>query len=297
MQLLTRRQLTVLIYCASIVLLLVAALIWWKFVWTTPRKVFNDMLANNLRTTSVTKYQESNTTGQKASQYVRFTLGSNNASNWLVQLKQANSEVTTESIGTPTTGYVRYTHVATQQKKSDNKAYNFDNVVNVWGKADAANADQLKLLFSQSLLDVGTAPVPPIGNLTTEHRDNVLQFIHDQGIFMPDYTSVRREVLDGRPVYVYQTQVKLVPYVRMMQAFARDLGLHTLDDINPSQFQSAAPVNLVLKIDTRSHQLREVSYPALNFTEKYSAYGLTTPIEIPTKTIPVSELQNRLKNL
>jgi hypothetical protein len=255
------------------------------------------MLANNLRTTSVTKYQESNTTGQKASQYVRFTLGSNNASNWLVQLKQANSEVTTESIGTPTTGYVRYTHVATQQKKSDNKAYNFDNVVNVWGKADAANADQLKLLFSQSLLDVGTAPVPPIGNLTTEHRDNVLQFIHDQGIFMPDYTSVRREVLDGRPVYVYQTQVKLVPYVRMMQAFARDLGLHTLDDINPSQFQSAAPVNLVLKIDTRSHQLREVSYPALNFTEKYSAYGLTTPIEIPTKTIPVSELQNRLKNL
>jgi hypothetical protein len=276
---------------------LVAALVWWKLVWTSPRKVFSDMLANNLRTTSVTKYQESGTSGQQASQYVRFMLGSTNASRWLVQLKQTDSQVTTESIGTPATGYVRYTHVATSQKKSDNKAYNFDNVINVWGKADAANADQLKLLFSQSLLDVGTAPVPPIGNLTTEHRENVLEFIREQGIFMPDYSTVRREVLDGRPVYVYQTQVKLVPYVRMMQAFARDLGLHALDGIDPAQFQSAAPVTLVLKVDTRSHQLRQVSYQALNFTENYSGYGLTTPIEIPSKTIPVTELQNRLKNL
>ncbi len=255
------------------------------------------MLANNLQTTGVTKYQQTSGGGQQASQYVRLQLGSTNASQWLVRLKQAGADVTTESIGAPTDGYVRYSHITTSQKHADGKPYDFSSITGVWGKTDTSGGSSLTQLFSQSLLDVGTAPVPPIGNLQPDHRQDVLKFIHDQSIFTPDYSSVKREQLNGRPVYVYTTKVALVPYVRMMQAFARDLGLHSLDNVDASAFQSSQPVTLVLKVDVWSHQLREVSYPEANFTESYSDYGLVDPIQIPTHTIPVNDLQTRLRNL
>jgi hypothetical protein len=294
---LNRRSLTLIFSGVSIVLLVVAGLVWWNFVYQSPSRVFEGMLQNNLQTSSVTKHQISTTNGQSAEQYLRLQLGGTNASQWLVTLKQAGSNVTTESIGTPSAGYIRYVHLATSQTQTNGKPYNFSSILGVWGKTDVKSGGPQAQLFSQSLLDVGTAPIPPIGNLSPDNQQNVLQFMHDQAIFTPDYSTMQRTTLDGRRVYVYSVSVKLAPYLRMMQAFAHDNGLKDLDNINPSDYQTVPPVTLVFMVDTLSHQLRKVSYEAAKFTESYSDYGLTSSIVIPTKTIPVTELQTRLQKL
>lgn len=296
---LSRRSLTWILSGAAVVLLIVAALIWWNLVWQSPSRVFWGMLASNLQTSSVTKHQQQKGGGQSMTQDARLQLGSTNAADWLVAIKQSGSDVTTESIGTPTTGYIRYVHASTDQKHANGEAYDFSKVLNVWGKADAAdkNSSTLTQLFSQTVLDLGTAPLPPIGNLSPDNSQNIMQFMQDQSIFTPDYKTMKREKQAGRRVYIYTVSVKLEPYVRMMQAFARDSGLHSLDSINPSQYQSAAPVSLVFTVDSQAHQLRQVSYRAANFTESYSDYGLVLPIQVPTHTIPVSELQTRLQKL
>lgn len=283
---------------SAILIIVIAVFLWWQFVYQSPRHVFDAMLANNLQTTSVTKQQKQGSGAQSVTQTVRLQLGSTNAADWLVEIKQANSNVTTESIGTPKAGYVRYLSASTQQKRSNGQAYDFSKVLNVWGKADNKDSTNvLNQLFGQTMLDIGTAPLPPIGNLSPEARQNVLQFMHDQSVFTADYAHVKTGTVDGRPVYIYPVIIKLEPYLRMMQAFARDSGLHQLDSIDPTQYRTAPAVKMSFKVDRWSHQLRQVQYDAVKFSQTYTDYGLQLPIQLPNHTIPVTKLQSQLQKL
>jgi hypothetical protein len=271
--------------------------VWWNFIYQSPRNVFWGAMENNLQTSSVIKHVSVTQNGQGLDQYIRLQLGSTNAAQWLVTLKQANSNVVTESIGTPTTGYVRYVKANTSQKRADGSTYDFSKVINVWAKADDNSKQTLKRLFSQTVLDIGTVPTPPIANLPKDQRDNLLQFMNDQKVFAPDFNTMKRKTIDGREVYVYDVQVNLSAYLRMMQAFARNIGLKDLESADPAQFQTEAPVKLRLTIDAAGRYLRELSYPEQDYKQEYSGYGIVNPIAIPDKTISVTELQTRLQSL
>jgi hypothetical protein len=169
--------------------------------------------------------------------------------------------------------------------------------LNIWGKAAPKEQSSLTQLFSQSILDVGTVPAPPIGNVTPEQQQNITSYIKDQSIFTPDYRTMKRKTFEGRAVYVYDVSVRLAPYVKMMQVFSNNIGLHELDALNPTDYQAAQPIKLTMTVDAVSHQLKQIAYPKSGFSETYSDYGLTTPITLPTKTIPASELQSRLQKL
>lgn len=294
----TARPRTILsIVLAGLLLLVLATVLWWHFIYQSPRHVFEGMLQNNLRVSSVTKYEKTTSGGQSAEQYVRLQLSGTNAAQWLVTIKQPGLKVTTESIGTPTAGYVRYVSASSSKKNANGKTTDFSPVLNIWGKADAKDKSSLTQLFSQSVLDIGTVPAPPIGNVSPEQQQNILQFMQSQGIFAPNYQTMKRTTIDGRKIYVYEVSIKLEPYVKMMQVFANNIGLHELDSLDPTQYQSAQPIQITMNVDAASHQLQQISYPRSGFSETYSDYGLTTPITIPSKTIPASELQAKLQKL
>lgn len=278
-------------------LLILAVFLWWNLVYQSPQRVFESMLTNNLRTSSVTKYEKTVNGSQTAEQYVRLQLGGTNASQWLVSISQPGLKVTTEGIGTPTTGYVRYVNASSSKKDMSGKTADFSSILNVWGKAEPKEQSSLTQLFSQSILDIGTVPAPPIGNVTPEQQQNITAYIKQLSVFTPNYQTMQRKMLGGREVYVYDVSVKLAPYVRMMQVFANNIGLHDLESLDPTQYQSAQPIKLKMSVDATSHQLRQIAFAQSGFTETYSDYGLTTPISIPAKTIPASELQSRLQKL
>lgn len=283
--------------CGVGLLILLGLFVWWQFVWQHPQRVFTDMLSNNLETVSVTKSASANSNGQSVHQVARLEMGGINAADWLVSANESNSSVTTENIATPNTGYIRYLHIATNLQKKGGKPYSFNSILGVWGKGDGKTDPTLDHLFSQTLLDISSAPLPPIGNLPDTERQSILRYMQQQQIFTPAYTTAKRQMLDGRSVYTYSVSVKLGAYVRMMQAFAHDLGLTDLDTVDPSQYSTVPPITLGMSVDCLSHELVSVSYPGSGFTQTYSAWGQLSAVRLPSKAITTTALQSRIAAL
>ncbi|MCA9325408.1 hypothetical protein KDA23_05105 [Candidatus Saccharibacteria bacterium] len=263
---------------------------WWTQAYQSPQRAFRDMLVNNLTTTSVTKSELSSNDTRNILQHVTISLGAVSAARWLVTLQSGNTSVTTESIGTPSSGYLRYLEI-----QDTNKSHNYAPIINVWSKGDSNTS--LGLLFSQALLDVNSAPVPPIGNPSKEIRDEILDYIDSEAVFTPDYSNVKTGTVNGRKVYALNVEVKLAPYLRMMQAFAEAYGLSALQDIDPTQYQAVPAAKVSIAIDKLSHTMVRVQYSAANFVETYSDYGLTQPLTVPTAQLKVSELQKRFDSI
>lgn len=279
---------------AGLFIILLAGLVWWQFFWQQPQRVFADMLASNLETTSVTRHATAANKSQSVDQYVRLEMGSTNATDWLVDAIQGSTTVKSESIGTPNTGYIRYVTLAAT---SGNKQYDFSHALNIWGKSDGKTDPNLNQLFGQTLFDISNAPLPPIANLTESQRSEILQYIHDQKVFNASYKDVKSEIIAGRRVYTYSVSVPLEPYVRMMQVFAHDLGQTSLDSLDPTQYAATAPVTMTMSVDKISHQLVKVAYGRSGFSQTYSDWGLLTPIQLPHATITTTELQQRVQSI
>lgn len=275
----------------AIILLVVAAVIWWQAVYLSPQRVWNDMLVNNLSTTAVTKNEISTSNGSSVVQRVNLQLNGDNSSRWFVTVQQNSATVTTDSIGTPTTGYVRYTDITPTAKDSS-------DVLGVWAKAaDGDKNSALPQLFAESLLDMNAAPVPPVGNMTPSDRADMLSYIKIQNVFAVDYSKVSHSVINGRQVDNFPVSVKLAPYIRLMQAYAKAYGLTALDNLSANQYQTAAPVKLTVAVDRLSHQMVRVTYPTTGFSETYTDYGIARPVTLPAKTITEAALQARISQL
>ena len=281
---------------AAAILILIVGGLWWNLVWMSPQHIFTDMLANNLTTTSVTKHMTAEGNGQTINQYVRLEMGSTNAADWAVTATQNNSSVTSESIGTLNAGYIRYIKIAAQSN-AQTKVANFRSVLNVWGKADGKTDTSLSQLFSETLLDINNAPLPPIGNVPSVISQGLVSYMLNQGVLSANYNNAKSEVVNGHNVYTYTVSVHLGPYVRLMQSFAHSLGISSLESVDPSQYTALAPVTLTMSVDKMSHQLVQVDYPAAGFVQSYSDRGLLTPINLPNKTITTSELQTRIQSI
>jgi hypothetical protein len=273
------------------VLVVGGGLIWWQAVWQSPEQIFADMLVNNLATTSVTRTVNAGNKTQSIDQTIRLQMGSTNASDWLVAARQTGASVTTESIGTPSAGFVRYVSIGS---KSDHQLDD-SGLLNQWGKDDGRTNTGLTQLFAETILDVTNAPAPPIGNVPADKRAELLAFIADDKVFVPNYAGVKHEAIAGRSVDTYSVAVNLAAYVQLMKLFAHDLGLSRLDAIDPNQYVGMAPVTVVMSVDTLSHQLARVSYASSGFTQSYADWGLQPAITLPTKFITTTELQKRLE--
>jgi hypothetical protein len=201
--------------------------------------------------------------------------------------------VTTDSIGTPTKGYVRYTNITPAKNK---QAVN--DLLGVWAEADAGSTtSSLPNLFASSLLDLNAAPVPPVGNPTPATRNEMLSYIKTQNVFAADYSKVTNGVINGRKVENFPVSVKLAPYIALMQAFASSYNLKQLERLSASQYQSAAPVKLTIAVDKLSHQMVRVTYTTTGFSETFTDYGIERHVTLPAHTISQDALQQRLKNV
>jgi hypothetical protein len=276
-----------------VILLVAGVVVWWQSVYVSPQRIFADMLVNNLSTASVTKNLVSTTNGSTLTQRINQQLGSSNSSRWIVTVQQKSAAVTTDSIGTTTAGYVRYTQITPVKNRQA-----VDNVLGVWAKSTSANkTSTLPNLFANSLLDLNAAPIPPVGNPTPASRNAMIDYIKTQGVFTVDYSKVTKSVINGRQVENFPVSVKLAPYIRLMQAFANAYGLKQLDQLSASQYQSAAPVKITIAVDRLSHQMTRVSYPTTGFSETYTDYGVARNVTIPSKTITETDLQQRLSGV
>ncbi|MDB5163476.1 MAG: hypothetical protein JWS12_93, partial [Candidatus Saccharibacteria bacterium] len=130
-------------------------------------------------------------------------------------------------------------------------------------------------------------------------RARLLQEIATKQVYAPDYSKVKRSYEHGRRLYTYNVSIKPDAYVSMLQTYTKDIGLTSVAGLDPAAYANSAAITLQLSVDVFSRQLVRISYPNQSAqserVEEYSGYGGSYRIALPTKTISLSELQNRVQ--
>lgn len=282
------------IFIIAGIIFIVSGTMWWRQVYNNPHRVFESMLSNNLSTQGVTRSSNSVTDGSPVSKTEQVSFVPTAASRTLVTIEQkgtdgANTKITSESIGTLSADFSRYVSIQTTQKNKAGKPLDYSKVENIWGKSDSAQAQPQN--YSQSILSL-----VPFANLNAETRDKVLKLMNEKKVYDVDYSKVEPKRMDGKSALVYPVKVNTAGYVEVLKVIAKSLGLGDLPSLDPSAYKDQPPVELKIIVDKQSRHVLEVDY-GQDQKELYSAYGLSLPIVQPNKTIPISELQQKVQEV
>lgn len=293
------------LYVGGVVVLLLTGYLWWSRVYLSPQRVFWGMVSNSWSTNGVTI--ETSQESQQASikQLVQVALGTTNRAHSLTTLTQGNTVVKTEIIGTEDADYTRYRSIKTDQKNSQGKPLDTSKVVGVWAKSDNSQQTATQAsghqLFSQAVLGVGlpvgSVPVP-IGDLSNQQRQDLLELARGENVYQPSFKGgdVQKQHKNGHLLYTYTTKIQTITYIDLMKRFAKDVGLHDLDQVDPNTYRSAQPMQVKLTVDAYSRQLVGVD-TGQGYQQKYEAYGLPLNIGLPKNPVTTQELQTRLSQL
>jgi hypothetical protein len=289
-----RAQRTRIFWVAVVLLALLAgSVVWYKNIYSDPRRVFDAMLENSLRTASVTKQVIQSEDSQSLDQRLRLQNGENHTVQGVTDLRQtglASAEVVTESIGTPTADFVRYRSIHTDQKSEDGGELDFSKVLNVWGRTEAAQETSGEL-YNETVLGV-----IPIGNLPTAERKKLLDLARELEVYKVEYARVQRTVTNGRPTYEYTVKVLPEAYVTFLKAYADAVGLTHLRNVRAADYENATPLEFKVSVDVYSRRLSSISY-ASGRSENYLNYGQRVDVDIPKDSVTVEELQTLIQQV
>lgn len=285
------------LYGAGVLLLVLGSWLWWAKLSTNPERVFWSTVSQSLSTSAVTIQAQQSSNGASLSQTVQYSLGASNLSHSLTTLNQNGTTVVDELVGTPSADYTRYVSVHTNQKNKNGTALNFASILGVWAKTDIKTQPQL---FGQAVL--GTSlPIGgvalPVANLDSVQRTKLVQEIKADSVYQTDYKAAKKQRVNGRLQYVYAVSVQPVAYAALMQRFAQLMGIHALDQLDPTSFKGQQASHLQLTIDVRSQQVVAAAVPAAGAMQTYSGYDVPVSIAVPSHPITVQALQQRLTRL
>jgi hypothetical protein len=299
-----RRSFYLSAYGLGVILFLLSGWLWWSKVSLNPERVFWGTVAQGLNEPGATLHIEQQNKDSKADQLIQFKVGAQSSARALSTVTQGKDRARSEIIGTPDADYSRYQalHID-NQKNQHGQPLNFSPVLGLWGKSEHLQSSQSKAgqqLLPQVLLGVGLpfGAVPmPIGQVPSANRAELLRQIRDEKVYAINFSTVKKQHVDGRLQYVYHASIAPAPYVHYLQNFGRALGLHDLDQINPGDYQGTQPMVVDLTIDARARQLVVVGSQKNGYRETYSGHGLTPAIAIPAHAISIAELQSRLRDV
>ena len=289
-----KRKPLITLYVFGAILLLLAGILYWYRQNTNPETVFWNTVSQGLRTNGVTIKSKQDNNGSGVKQTLQYSLGADSLSYSRTTLTQGATTVVNEMIGTPSADYNRYASVKTDQKAADGRDLNFSKILGVWAKSDQ------KQLFSQAALGTGLpigGMVLPIASVSSEERSKLLDQIHNENVYRVDFSKVKKQHVDGRLQYVYDVRIKPIGYARLMKSFASSIGLHDLDQLDPTAYNAQPDLKLKLTVDARAQHLVAVTLPANDYTQTYGSYDIPVNVELPKNAITVEELQKRLREL
>jgi hypothetical protein len=294
-----RQDMSRLMYVTGIILIILAVCLWWHNVYTNPNKVFWKMMNNNLATQSVTKHVIQEDQGQNVDQYTELRFGSQNAARNYVKISQdgtnGTSQVKSESIGTLTNDYSRYIEINSAEKGANGQSFDFSKITGVWGKTPDADKNQTSqvVYFRQAALN----SVVSFGWLDAGVRHDLINFMQNKQVYNVDFAKVQKKKENGKNIYVYPVEINAQAYITMLQHYVQKAGIDAGSALDASQYADVPPIQTEFSVDAVSRKLVQIHYTASNRNEDFMSYGLSLPIEVPGKTIPIDELQQRLQTI
>lgn len=282
----------------GLVLSVVSGTLAYNRLYMTSERRFWLAVENSLSTSSVLREVQQGGTGNLQIDQTRFTFGQQAITNKIssVSDKSATTEsnVTTETLQTPTSQYIRYLNVYTNEKKQDGGSYDFSSIKGIWAKESEATSEvavaDSKLAYVQPHITLAL-----FGNLSPAARRATIKELKDSGAYVIDYKSVTNEEVNGETYVVYGVKVITKKYVGVLQNHLVSMGYGAFPPLDPNNYPENARVNAQFFVNKKSGVLSGLVFNGV--TEKYSNYGFNKQIALPTKTISIDDLQTQLQAL
>lgn len=258
--------------------------------YADPQRAFWGAISNNLSTAGVTKEFKQHSAANNTEELIQLSFVPNTV---VRDIKKAstiseggNGKVVIESIGTPHDTFQHYLRV--EQPTAGKSAPDYNKIYSLWlrngGNLQSENAQ----LFNNAIFGAVL-----FGNMRKGPRTQTITYL--KKAYKTDFNNVNRNSGTSRRIYTYNSTVMLKEYARAASFYAKALGLPNARQINPANYKPTDKLEVRLKIDVKSRQVREVTYKATSTTEKYSGYGIATSIKPPAKTVSYETLQQTIK--
>ena len=285
-------------FVAGLLIFVGAGFVWFNKVHSNANNVFWGMVDSSFssygRSSAVKQSDGAQNIEQE--QTTRLQLGAQNVAvseSRLVQNSGTDNQVmvTTQSIGTPTENFTRYSEININQKLADGSTPDFSKLENTWASEKILSPGNSA--FVQAIY--GSLGHVPVGNLSSKSRSEILNYIKKNKVY--DVKSFNKETRDNRPVYAYEAEVDMAKYVTMLKMFDAAIGLNELKGVEPKQFENQEPIQVTMAVDILNRNLVEFSYKGAAQSEKLGSYGATRQVALPSETISSQELQQALQSI
>jgi hypothetical protein len=242
------------------------------------------MLQNNLSTPSVTRVSEaSDQVGLERIEQLSFVppIASRTYVKLTQKTEQGQAAVQTETIGTQDSDYSKYLKIDV----TGTSATKYKTIEGIWGKSGLTDGQQYLSQSMQGLI--------PFANLNAADRAKVMDVINQKQVYKVNYASTKPTHMNGKSAISFSVNVEPANYIAMMKVLAKLSGVQDLTTVNEADYKDQPAINLSIIVDKQSRQVMQVTYGQQK--ETYSAYGLNQPVTIPDKTIPFSDLQQKIQ--
>ena len=288
----------------SFVLFAVSGVLAYNKLYLTTERRFWLAIDNSLRTQSVVKEVQQGGTGNKQIDRIRYSFGNMPQLNKTTSISEktatTESNVTTESLQTELEQFIRYLNISTNQKKESGDDYDFSSINNVWAKqtnaaaaegaTDEEVAKDAKLSFVQMHVTLA-----PFGNLPTTARRDIVNTLKSEKAYEIAYEAVTNELVDGEEYILYPVKVYTKKYVAVLQKHFMYMGYGEFPPLDPASYPDNARVNAQFLVRKRDNIFGGIVFNSLS--ERYSNYGASKKVAIPTTYITTDELQEKLGSL
>lgn len=285
-------------FIAGLVIFVGAGFIWFNKVYSNANNVFWGMVDSSFSSYGRSSTVKQSNGGQniEQEQTTRLQLGAQNVAmseSRLIQNGGTDNEVivTTQSIGTPTKNFTRYSEIDIRQKLADGSMPDFSKIENTWASEEILAPGNSS--FVQAIY--GSLGHIPVGNLSAKSRQELVDYIKKNKVY--DIKSFNKESRNNRSVYVYEAEVNMAKYVTMLKMFDAAIGLEELKGVEPKQFENQEPIQVTLAVDILNRDLVEFSYKGAAQSEKLGSYGAVRSVGLPGETISSQELQQTLQTI
>jgi hypothetical protein len=286
-----REQLPRIITTFALVIFLASGIVWWRQVRNDPERIFWNAINNALQTRSVTRRTERNVDTQQPDQFLQLQTAPNAGVRGLNKYYQSgdNSEpsLVTEVIGLPEADFIRVLALVSSNPTAPNP--DISEFRGKWANASQGGQGSGQL-YSQMVLGI-----VPFGSLNSDQRSSLIRTMKEKNIYKVDYDTFQKVKDQGRTAYGYNVSVNTEAYVRMLQEFARQIGVKQLEGLDPAQYADAPALEFQLIVDPLSQQFIAVRQQG-GEVMRLTAYGLKSEtIKAPEDVIPLQELQQKLQ--
>lgn len=289
-----QQLMTIWLSAVGLVILLIGLWTWYQYVHRSAYGVFWGTVDNNFSIFGVTRSIEQTNNGAKVDQKLQISLGAENLAHGLTTITQPGRDgrpttVVTETLGTPSGNYARYTQIKTGALQQPD----ISKVKDVWSREPLTSGSKQ----NQSIFAEGLFSSIPFANLNRTQRQELIQFMKNNKVYDVDYRGAEVVERAGKQGYKYEVTVNLKSYIATLKKIDELMGLGQLKSVDPASYENAPPANLIVVNSIDGRQLLEVTYTGTNRQEKYSSYGARINIDVPETNLLRSDLEQKVQSI